>query len=263
MKKTNYIIIAFLLFLFGTITVFYIDSKSYTNSIEKQMAKENWEITEENWNLYKSNPYSADHPFTLFCIKNKAAFEKIVGKSEIQQIILRAFTIYESENKNSEYLKTIDAELYEIHIEVKEHFKIYEKSRLNNENREYWDTYINATETLLSKSNMTPHFINGICWYVYQTNKIHKDPKALKLGLKWSKASYDGLPEDEIINDTYAHFLFESGFIKEAIIHQEIAEKKGFENKSRHLSFYTNEIQRFKKALSMESDSVKNQTNNK
>jgi len=91
--------------------------------------------------------------------------------------------------------------------------------------------------------------INNICWNIYENYRKYNDIEALKLAKEWEEKAHNALPNNHPINDTYAHILFDLGFVKEAIEHEELAIKVATEEKSdTDLKFYNDEIVRFRKA---------------
>lgn len=97
------------------------------------------------------------------------------------------------------------------------------------------------------QDSIDAHEYNNVSWFVYENYKTFKDINALNQAKEWSHKSYLILPEDIQINDTYAHILFEMGFVQDAIKYEEFAIKKGTEEKSNSVKFFTEELERFKK----------------
>ena len=106
-----------------------------------------------------------------------------------------------------------------------------------------------------SLKNVIPYFesnildVNNVCWYIYENYKSFNDTSTLKMAKEWSYKALLRMPNNSVIVDTYAHILFELGYIREAIKHVEIAIEKGKEENSEFQKFYMDELERFKNAL--------------
>jgi len=90
--------------------------------------------------------------------------------------------------------------------------------------------------------------INDICWNIYENYHKFNDTTTLKLAKEWQEKAHKALPDNHPINDTYAHILFDLGYVKEAVEHEEIAIRLATEmNDAKDLKFYKDEIEKFRK----------------
>lgn len=118
----------------------------------------------------------------------------------------------------------------------------------NKADKGKWNDYIAKAKPYVALDNIEPMSINSICWNIYENYRTFNDITTLKLAKEWQEKAHKALPDNHPINDTYAHILFDLGFVKEAIEHEALAIKVATEEKSdKDLKFYNDEIERFKK----------------
>lgn len=180
MKKSTYLLIGFLVFLFGTILALHIDSKNY----------------------------EAD-----FLVKR----EKNIKISEHRIDFFAARKIY-----------------------------------YDNKSEKNWDYLLRKAKNYFTGNVINPSDYNTIGWDVFMYYKKHNDITALKLAEQWTQIGVKLQPKNGHINDTYAAILFELGYTKQAIKHQEIAVDFTKTENRDWRNLYTARLERYKEYLNFD-----------
>lgn len=175
-------------------------------------------------------------------------------KKEVDNQIIDGFNYYIDKNRDNPVkaasVKQIDSELYSKCLLQREFMEANWKFLTHKTDKTSWDNFIIKTKAVIPLDIAEPMMINNTCWIIYENFHNFNDFEALKVAKIWQEQALKALPDDNHINDTYAHILFGLGFIKEAIEHEEIAIKVATEQKSiKDLNFYNEEIKIFKKKL--------------
>lgn len=208
-------------------------------------------LSNDSWNLFYNYIDDLDDPQFQFFLKHRDSYELKYGKAKVNRKIMNGFDNYAYKYKDTpnkvESLKLIDSILYLNNLKRNEFLKAYGMSRSKDDDKGRWDNFLIKSKSYLSQDCADPMEFNDACWYIYENYKTFKDSTALSLAKDWSEKSYQLMPESHLINDTYGHILFELGKINEAIVHEEIAAKKGLEENSEFAKFYADEVERFKK----------------
>ena len=148
-----------------------------------------------------------------------------------------------------ESLKSIDPALYEKFLVMNDFMFASNELATSKNDKTKWNNYIAKAKLAVPLDDSEPMSINNICWNIYENYLKYNDIEALKLAKEWEEKAHNALPNNHPINDTYAHILFDLGFVKEVIEHEELAIKVATEEKSdKDLKFYNDEIERFRKA---------------
>lgn len=181
MKKSTYLLIGFLVFLFGTILALHIDSKNYEADFLVKREK---------------NRKISEHRTDFFAAR-----------------------------------------------------KIY----YDNKSEKNWDYLLRKAKIYFTGHVMNPSDYNTIGWDVFMYYKKHNDITALKLAEQWTQIGVKLQPKNGHINDTYAAILFELGYTKQAIKHQEIAVDFTKTENRDWRNHYTARLERYKEYLNFDN----------
>jgi len=216
-------------------------------------ASDEEKLSKEAWKLFVNFINDIYHDQFRYVLKHRSAYEQKFGKTEVDNKIIEAFGYYQQKYKDNPEkaasVKSIDPALYAKYL-VMYDFKLanYEL-QTNKTDKAKWGNYTAKAKAYIALDNTEPRTINDITWNIYENYRKYDDINALKLAKEWEEKAHKALPDNHPINDTYAHILFDLGFVKEAIEHEELAVKVATEEKSdKDLKFYKDEIEKFKKA---------------
>ena len=217
-------------------------------------ASENEKLSNEAWELFKKYINDIDHVQFQYILENRQAYEQKFGKTEVELKIMYGFGYYlqkyQANPQKAASVQSIDPVLYSKFLIMRDFTLASYEQRANKADKAKWDDYITKATAYIPLDIVQPGAINDICWNIYENYRTFKDTTTLKLAAAWQEKAHIALPNNHPINDTYAHILFDLGFVKEAIEHEALAIKVATEqNSAKDLKFYTVEIEKFKKAL--------------
>lgn len=217
-------------------------------------ASDEEKLSKDAWNLFNNYINDIDNVQFQYFIKHRSVYEKKFGKKEVAAKITRAFSFYKQKYHNDQVkaasVKSIDPKLYSNFLIAEDYGKASWALQSKKDDRAIWDNYIAKTKALMLLDSMEPQGINSVCWTIYENYRTFNDTTTLKQAKKWQEIAYNALPNNHPINDTYAHILFDLGYVKEAIEHEELAIKVARElNHVKDLKFYTDELIVFRKKL--------------
>jgi len=211
-------------------------------------------LSKDAWYLFKNYINDIDNDQFRYFLRHRSAYEKKFGKKEVNVKILMAFSYYQQRYNNNPVkaasVKSIDPALYSEFLIVRDFIDATRMLQSKKEDKGNWDNYITKVKAYLSLDSTEPMAINDVCWKIYENYRTFNDTTTLRLAKDWQEKAYNALPNNHPINDTYAHILFDLGYVKEAIEHEESAIKIATElNNTKDLKFYTAEIEIFRKKL--------------
>lgn len=210
-------------------------------------------LSQESWNLFLRYVKDIDDPQFQFFIKNREKYESKYGKTATESKLMSGFDFYIYKYKEDtlkyENLKLIDSVLFLKCQKKNEFYSALWTFKKNTTDKVNWDNLIQKTKIYFAMGNITSDDLNDVSWTIYENYKTFNDTLALKLAKEWSYQSISNTTESHSFNDTYGHVLFELGFIEDAIKYETIALQIATkENHSDGIKFYSDEIERFKKA---------------
>lgn len=206
-------------------------------------------LSEDSWQLFNWYDNDVESQQFKFFVKHRAEYEKKFGKKDVKNKLWQMLNDHVRDSVKYNSLRKVDAGLFMKHKTYSDFQKAYYKFRSDKKNQANWNNMLQKATLYFGQDDIDAMDYNNICWFIYENYKAFNDTEALKQAKDWSSKSHQMQPEDIQINDTYAHILFDLGFIQEAIKHEELALKKGQELKSSSVKFFTDELARFKKAL--------------
>ncbi|MDP4271559.1 MAG: thioredoxin family protein [Bacteroidota bacterium] len=224
------------------------DKKSLLDEYFKNKTLEQ-RLSEGSWQLYRWFVNDLDNPQFKFFVKHHGEYEKKFGKKEVTDKIMSLLDANMQDSVKYISLRKVDPKLFAKHKTFAEFRMAYYKARSQKNELNSWNKLMQKAKLYLAQDSISPYDYNDISWYVYENYKTFNDKNALQQAKAWSFKSYQLKPEEIQINDTYAHILFELGFIQEAIKLEEFALKRGQEEKSDSVNFFADELAKFKKAL--------------
>jgi len=215
-------------------------------------ATDDEKLSKEAWELFKNYINDIDNDQFQYILKHRSAYEQKFGKTEVVFKIMYGFGYYEQKYKanpqKAASVQSFDPALYSKFLIMRDFTKASYEQRANKNDKDKWNDYITKAKVYIPLDIVQPMAINDICWNIYENYRTFKDTATLKLTKEWQEKAHKALPNNHPINDTYAHILFDLGFVKEAIEHEELALKIATElNNTKDLKFYNNEIEKFKK----------------
>lgn len=215
-------------------------------------ATDDIKISKDAWEMFKNYINDIDNDQFQYFLKHRTAYEQKYGKKEVDSKIVNGFNYYQQKYKDNPEkaasVKSIDPALYAKLLVIRNYSLASYEQHSNKTDKGKWDNYIANVKGLFLQDDMEPMTTNDICWNIYENYRTFNDTPTLKLAKEWQEKAHKALPDNHPINDTYAHILFDLGFVKEAIEHEALAIKVATEEKSdKDLKFYNDEIERFKK----------------
>jgi len=216
-------------------------------------ASDEEKLSKEAWKLFVNFINDIDHDQFRYVLKNRSVYEEKFGKKEVDNKIIQAFGYYQRKYKDNPEkaasVKSIDPALFAKFLALRDFSLADYEFQTNKTDKAKWNNYIAKAKLAVVPDDSEPMSINNICWTIYENYRKFDDIASLKLAKEWEEKAHKALPDNHPINDTYAHILFDLGFVKEAIEHEELAVKVATEEKSdKDLKFYKDEIEKFKKA---------------
>ena len=210
-------------------------------------------LSQDAWQLFKEYITDIDNDQFQYFLKHRPAYEQKFGKVEVDNKIIYGFGYYQQKYKadlqKATSVQAIDPLLYSKFLVMRDFSVATYEQRSNKTDKAKWADYIAKAKLYVALDNVQPMDINNICWNIYENYRTFNDIATLKLASEWQEKAHKALPDNHPINDTYAHLLFDLGFVKEAIEHEELAIKGATkENSTGDLKFYNDEVERFKKA---------------
>ena len=215
-------------------------------------ATDDEKLSQDAWQLFKEYITDIDNDQFQYFLKHRSAYEQKYGKKEVDSKIINAFGYYQQKYKanpeKAESVKSIDPALFAKFLKLRNFALASYEQRSNKTDKSKWDNYIAKVKVLFLQDDMEPMTTNDICWNIYENYRTFNDVTTLKLAKEWQEKACKALPNNHPINDTYAHILFDLGFVKEAIEHEELAIRiaTGLNN-TKDLKFYKDEVEKFKK----------------
>ncbi|HJV78849.1 MAG TPA: thioredoxin fold domain-containing protein [Paludibacter sp.] len=216
-------------------------------------ATDDEKLSEDAWELFKEHINDIDNDQFQYFLKHRSGYEQKFGKMDVENKIIYGFGYYlqkyKADPQKAASVQSIDPVLYSKFL-VMRNFMLasYEQYSQKNDKGK-WNDYIAKAKPYVALDNIQPMAINDICWNIYENYRTFNDTATLKLAKEWQEKVHKALPDNHPINDTYAHILFDLGFVKEAIEHEALAIKVATEmNSTKDLTFYADEIEKFKKA---------------
>ena len=219
-----------------------------TATDEEKLSKDAWDLFEN----YNTNDIDNDQ-FQYF-LKHRSVYEQKFGKKDVDNKIVNGFAFYQrkygADSIKAASVKSIDPVLYSKYLVLNGFMKASWEQRSQKDDKGKWDNYITKAKEIISLNDMEPMSINDICWNIYENYRTFNDTTTLKLAKEWQEKAQKALPNNHPINDTYAHILFELGYVKKAVEHEELAIKIATEvNSTQDLKFYNDEVEKFRKKL--------------
>ena len=215
-------------------------------------ASDNEKLSKEAWDLFKDNIKDIDNDQFQYFIKHRSAYEQKFGKTEVAFKILYGFGYYQQKYKadpqKAASVQSIDPVLYSKFLVMRDFSLASYEQHSNKADKTKWDDYIAKAKVYIPLDIVQPMTINDICWNIYENYHKFNDTTTLKLAKEWQEKAHKALPGNHPINDTYAHILFDLGYVKEAVEHEELAIRLATEmNDAKDLKFYKDEIEKFRK----------------
>ena len=216
-------------------------------------ASDEEKLSIEAWDLFVNFINDIDHEQFQYFLKHRSAYEQKFDKKKVDSKIVNGFAYYQQKyNDNPDKmksLKSIDPALYEKFVALHDFSIANYEFQKNKTDKTKWNNYIAKAKLAIAQDDTEPMNINNVCWAIYENYRKFDDIASLKLAKEWEEKAYKALPNNHPINDTYAHILFDLGYVKEAIEHEELAIKVATEEKSdTDLKFYHAEVKIFRKA---------------
>jgi len=210
-------------------------------------------LSQDAWQLFKEYITDIDNDQFQYFLKHRPAYEQKFGKTEVDNKIIYGFGYYQQKYKadlqKATSVQSIDPVLYSKFLVMRDFMVATYEQRSNKTDKAKWADYIAKAKLYVVLDNVQPMAINDICWNIYESYRTFNDIATLKLASEWQEKVHKALPDSHPVNDTYAHILFDLGFVKEAIEHEALAIKVATEeNSTGNLKFYNDEIEKFKKA---------------
>jgi len=215
-------------------------------------ASDDEKLSQDAWLLFKEYITDIDNDQFQYFLKHRSAYEQKFGKTEVDNKIIYGFGYYQQKYKadlqKATSVQSIDPLLYSKFLVMRDFSVATYEQRSNKTDKAKWADYIAKAKLYVALDNVQPMATNDICWNIYENYRTFNDIATLKLASEWQEKAHKALPDNHPINDTYAHILFDLGFVKEAIEHETLAIKVATEEKSdKDLKFYNDEVERFKK----------------
>ena len=206
-------------------------------------------MSTEWWYLFKDFDNKLNTPQFKYFSDNKTAYEKKIGKKEVDAKFEKLFYTYRRDSVQLQSLRKLDERLF-LKLQKSLLFQsAYSKSLSNKTDSISWRNFIKEARDYFSFDEIDPREYNIISWYIYQNYNTFSDINALKEAKKWSAKSLLANPDNESFNDCHAHIAFDLGNVEEAIKHQKIAVEKATLSNNQALKYYNTELEKFLKAL--------------
>ncbi len=224
------------------------DAKDKDSILEKyfKVLQDTDRFNNKSWTLFFNFVQDLNNSQFSFVLKHRAFFEKKYSQPKIESKIFQCFD-YSYDKFNSDSAKTGEFKILDSAIFYTSKSNIYHIFCLVD-NKNKWSLYLEKVRKYVSLGNIDPIELSLVCRNIFSNYKKYDDTIGFKDAFLWSKLAYNLSPDLSLTNDIYAHFLFDSGLIQEAISLEEIAISKGKIEKSVDLDLYINDLEQFKKA---------------
>lgn len=233
----------------------YLTANSYAEDKAKLLSEyfnhktTNQKLSESSWHLFSWFDEDVKSSQFKFFIKHYTEYEKKYGKKEVRDKIWNLLNISRRDSVKYNTLGKVVPVLF-VEYKVYTNFQMANyQARRNKTDSTCWNNFLKAAKPYLAQDSIETYQYNETSWFIYENYKTFHDMVALKQAKIWSEKSLQLLPEEHQYQDTYAHILFELGDVAEAINYEDKAMKEAIAKKSDSAKFYTDELDRFKKAL--------------
>ena len=239
---------------------FYLRNNNYATDKDALLneyfnsASDDEKLSKDAWDLFENYIGDMDNAQFQYFLKHRKLYEQKYGKTDVSNKIIAGFSNYQNKYRENPpkaaSVKAIDPALYTKFLIMQDFQEASWKYQSQKDDKVKWNNYLSKAQAYQSQGGIPPMDINNICWNIYENYRIFNDIAALKLAKGWEEKAHKELPNNHPINDTYAHILFDLGYVKEAVEHEESAIKVATELKNvTDLKFYNDEIEKFRKKL--------------
>jgi len=168
---------------------------------------------------------------------NRDFYINCFGKQHVERKIINLFRIniakYGKQSDQSIRAQEIDSALFH-HASLLQNYYLSIEMFQNENSRKNWDLMLSDGEKYFVLERVTFGEFNWFSWYIFSNYKIFNDAESLKLAYNLANKALELAPDVHYVNDTYAHILFDLGFITEAIKYErraiELAKKEESDN---------------------------------
>ena len=229
------------------------DKEALVNNYFKTATDED-KLSKDAWDLFQNYINDIDNDQFQYFLKHRSGYEQKFGKKEVDNKIISGFASYQqkyrADPQKAASVKSIDPVLYSKYVVLNDFMKVAWEQRTQKDDKGKWDNYITKAKEVISSDCIESMSVNDICWNIYENYRKFNDTATLKLAKEWQEKVLKALPNNHPVHDTYAHILFDLGYVKEAVEHEESAIKTATEmNSTQDLKFYKDEIEKFRKKL--------------
>ena len=230
----------------------YLSANNYANVKEKLLNEyfknktKAERLSEDSWKLFSVFDNNSESEQFKFFVKNRKDYEKKFGKKEVKNKIWDMLFVTMRDSVKYNAMKKVDPELFAKHNLYKNYRQAYNTFRTDKKNAENWQKLMVEAKKYFNQDSIDASEYNDVCWFIYENYKPFNDTQALKQAKEWSLKSYQMKPDEIQIMDTYAHILFETGSVDEAIQLEEEALNKATEIKNPSAKFFSEELEKFK-----------------
>jgi len=201
------------------------------------------------------NDYVEDinNPLAEHFIQNRSYYEKRYGKTVVENkivnLIFQSFTKNPTDSINNNRLRALHKEVVQ-NLEANWEY-IIASEKIKNEAPDitYWNYFVKTAPSWIDRLKRNPDLLNEISYLIYQNYKQYNDLSALKKAESWSHESIKKASKTHEFYDTYAHILFDLGNVDGAIKNQTKAIKYASNENSEILTYYSSELESFKRKL--------------
>lgn len=214
---------------------------------------ENNYLTDEAIEIFNNYDYNINSKYFKYVLAKKDAVGKKISADILESKMVNAFEEYCNNNREKvnclEDLKSIDPKTYSIVKENQKNIETEISFYKNRKNKEAWTNLLTLIQRNYKSNVYNTNQLNQYAWLVWENYKTFNDSVALRLGLEWSRKSFQGDSLNSAIADTYGHYLYDLGHYKEAVKIAQIAFDRGTIEKSEFLKFYEENLELYKKKL--------------
>ena len=207
------------------------DDELATKASEAYMAGQKDWSTPENMKFIMGFASTLEGKFFNYVLKNKAAFENISDKAQVENLLIGVPMTDMSKKHYNRVTRLLDTEKAEAYLnqyipkELAQQVMAYAALRMSN-NKEESALFKQITDYMDKYSSENPNFLNQYAWLFYEKAN---DPLLLQKALDWSLKSVK-LDDNFAFNDTAASLYFKLANKKKAKEFAEKAIKKAKEN---------------------------------
>ena len=171
-------------------------------------------LSEVNWSVIWR--FGGGEKYQTYVLEHIDEYEERYGQDQVRNVATNWIyrEVYNAaQEKDEEMLEEAIAliDQYEVDDDP-ERLKLW-YTKFYYEQTEDWTNYVEATETLLAKTEVSNDQINTICWELYE--RIN-DQKLLLKAIEWMKPVIEEEGENWYYVDTYAALLYKTGNMAEA-----------------------------------------------